>query len=215
MPVIAFDTYNQEVTGDVAQTICSRGDSPGGNAHLIPAILETQQELLVNDVAAQLSIFSSEEPPASPSPSRDCERDWLTLGATSPSPSLPLLTSIAPSGFFGRTSPEFCRHQEGEISVPSCQGWQNSGMGGPTGFLTLSTSEHAAFPAPFPSDDGVCSLSDVLETGALPQRLFLTARACAGILRRAAARGKELPAPLEAALRQVADSPPTSRLREA
>jgi len=35
---IAFDTYNQEITGDVAQTLCSRGDSPGGNAHLMPAI---------------------------------------------------------------------------------------------------------------------------------------------------------------------------------
>lgn len=35
---VAFDTYNQTVTGDVTQTLCSRGDSPGGNAHLVPAI---------------------------------------------------------------------------------------------------------------------------------------------------------------------------------
>ena len=35
---VAFDTYNQAVTGNVAQTLCSRGDSPGGNAHLVPAI---------------------------------------------------------------------------------------------------------------------------------------------------------------------------------
>jgi DNA (cytosine-5)-methyltransferase 1 len=35
---IAFDTYNQTVSGDVSQTICSRGDTPGGNAHLVPAV---------------------------------------------------------------------------------------------------------------------------------------------------------------------------------
>lgn len=38
MPAIAFDTYNQTISGDVTQTLCSRGDSPGGNAHLVPAI---------------------------------------------------------------------------------------------------------------------------------------------------------------------------------
>ena len=38
VPVLAFDTYNQIETGDVTQTLCSRGDSPGGNAHLIPAV---------------------------------------------------------------------------------------------------------------------------------------------------------------------------------
>jgi DNA (cytosine-5)-methyltransferase 1 len=35
---VAFDTYNQAVSGDQAQTLCSRGDTPGGNAHLVPAI---------------------------------------------------------------------------------------------------------------------------------------------------------------------------------
>lgn len=34
-----FDTYNQSLTGDTTQTLCSRGDSPGGNAHLVPAVL--------------------------------------------------------------------------------------------------------------------------------------------------------------------------------
>lgn len=37
---IAFDTYNQTVTGDTTQTLCSRGDSPGGNAHLVPAVVQ-------------------------------------------------------------------------------------------------------------------------------------------------------------------------------
>jgi hypothetical protein len=43
-----------------------------------------------------------------------------------------------------------------------------------------------------------------LETGVVPQRFFLSAKACDGILRRAAKRNKKLPLALEAALRQVA-----------
>jgi hypothetical protein len=46
------------------------------------------------------------------------------------------------------------------------------------------------------SDASGCSLSAVLETGAVPPRYFLSPKACAGILRRAAKRGKELPGPL-------------------
>jgi hypothetical protein len=70
-------------------------------------------------------------------------------------------------------------------------------MGSPTERLTLSTSE-------WPSDAAVCSLSDILETGALPPRFFLSAKACAGILRRAEKRGKKLPEQLQAALSAVA-----------
>ena len=49
---------------------------------------------------------------------------------------------------------------------------------------------------------GVVSLSSVLEPAALiPPKYWLSAKACAGILRRANKRGKELPPALEAALR--------------
>jgi hypothetical protein len=65
-------------------------------------------------------------------------------------------------------------------------------------------SEHPAFPAPFRNDGGVCSLSDILETGDLPQRFFLSPKACRGILRRAEKRGKALPPALQAALQSVA-----------
>jgi hypothetical protein len=51
-----------------------------------------------------------------------------------------------------------------------------------------------------PNGAVVCSLSQVLETGEIPQRYFLSARACAGILRRAEKRGKELPPALRTAL---------------
>ena len=146
----------------------------------------------------QLSMFSSEEPRASRSASLDSERDWLIRVATSCSPTVPLLQSIAPAGWFGRTSPESCRATEDGTLEPSSGCWQNSGMGSPTEFLTLSISE-------WPSDAAVCSLSDVLETGAVPQRYFLSATACKGILRRhAEKRGKDLPVALQRALESVA-----------
>jgi hypothetical protein len=71
-------------------------------------------------------------------------------------------------------------------------------MGSPTEFSTLNGSE-------WPSAAAVCSLSDTLETGAVPQRFFLSAKACAGILRRAEKRGKALPPPLRDALLAVAN----------
>ena len=72
-------------------------------------------------------------------------------------------------------------------------------MGGPTGSLTLSISE-------FHSGAVESTLSDILETGDVPQRYFLSAKACAGILRRAAKRGKKLLPLLAHALRGVAHS---------
>ena len=140
--------------------------------------------------------FLSEELPANPSQSPDSERDWTTRVATSCLPILPLLQDIGPSGWFGRTSPASYHPTEERILPPYFEGWQNSGMGGPTESLTLSTSE-------WPKDAVVCSLSDVLETGDLPQRYFLSATACKGILRRAEKRGKELPPQLHQALLSV------------
>ena len=56
---------------------------------------------------SQLTFFA-EEPPASPSVSQDSEKDWMTHVATSCLPLVRLLQSIAPSGWFGRTSPVSC-----------------------------------------------------------------------------------------------------------
>jgi hypothetical protein len=50
----------------------------------------------------------------------------------------------------------------------------------------------------------VASLSEVLETGPLPPRFSLSAKACSGILRRAERRGKALPPMLKSALEAVA-----------
>ena len=77
-------------------------------------------------------------------------------------------------------------------------------MGGPTESLTLNTAEHTSFQAQSHNEDGVCLLSDVLEGGNVPQRYFLSAKACSGILRRAEKRGKELPPLLQKALEATA-----------
>jgi C-5 cytosine-specific DNA methylase len=56
----------------------------------------------------------------------------------------------------------------------------------------------------WPNDAAVSSLSQVLLTSRIPPKYFLSGKACAGILRRAAKRGKVLPASLSLALEEVA-----------
>ena len=145
----------------------------------------------------EMSMFSSEEPLASLSALQDSEKDWMTRVAISCLPTVPLLNATAPSGWYSRTSPASCHLTEDGTLEPFSGCWANSGMGSPTEFLTLNTLE-------WPSAAAVCSLSDVLETGEVPQRFFLSATACKGIMRRAGKRGKALPLALEAALQAVA-----------
>lgn len=57
--------------------------------------------------------------------------------------------------------------------------------------------------SPKPKDHFV-NLSEILETEHVPERYFLTPKACAGILRRAEKRGKDLPTVLHQALSAVA-----------
>ena len=152
----------------------------------------------------QMSMFSLEEHPANHFLSQACENDLMTRVATSCLPTLQLLTSIAPSTSFGKMFRGCCRVTEERILEPSSLGWGNSGLGSPTGFLTLNTAEHMSMLEPSRNVEGVCSLSDVLETGDVPQRYFLTPKACAGILRRAEKRGKTLPIQLHHALQAVA-----------
>lgn len=61
--------------------------------------------------------------------------------------------------------------------------------------LTLNTGES-------PSVVVDCTLSQILED-TVPQKYYLSAKACQGILRRAERRGKELPPMLKAALEQM------------
>lgn len=61
-----------------------------------------------------------------------------------------------------------------------------------------------------PSVDVESSLSQILEAN-VPEKYFLSSRACDGILRRAEKRGKKLPAALEMALRQQSSLNPEAR----
>src|SRR5215471_306702 len=83
-------------------------------------------------------------------------------------------------------------------SVSYSGGWSSSGMAWPGGLWTRDGSE-------YPSVAAVSSLSAVLESQPVPRRYWLSAKAAAGILRRAAKRGKELPPRLLTALRNLAE----------
>jgi hypothetical protein len=145
--------------------------------------------------------------PARTSPSLASGQGSPESAAASPSPSLTLwsATDLPPSSsrMYRDSSPVMEARTLGRSSVA----WANSGMGGPTGFSTLSSSE-------CPSADDGCSfvpstLAQVLEPTA-PQRFYLSARAATGILRRATMRGRELPASLQTALEALAQSSPPS-----
>ena len=148
---------------------------------------------------ADLFSASSEVPPANPSQWRDCEEDWVMTVVTWPSDSVRLLSTSSPPGSFGKMCQGYCHPTEDGTLVPSSGRWSSAGMGSPTAFSMLNISEsHNGGDASY--------LSDILETGVLPQRYYLSARACSGILRRAAKRGKRLPPLLQAALHTVAQA---------
>ena len=155
----------------------------------------------------QMSMFSLEELPVSHSVSPDSEKDWMTRVATSCLPTLPLLQSIAPKWLVWENVPGVLSSNGGLDFASLLRGMGELGMGSHTGFLTLSTLE-------WPSAAAVCSLSDVLETGEVPRRFFLSATACRGILRRAEKRGKSLPPSLAAALQAVASAPTSTSMEE-
>ena len=104
-------------------------------------------------------------------------------------------------GCCGRTCREFSPATEGATSRTSSARLGNAGILLPTGLWTLNGCEWTGCPAQFRNDAGVCGLSDILETvGEHLRKYCLSLKACAGILRRAASRGKDLPARLKAAL---------------
>ena len=143
--------------------------------------------------------FWSEEPPVSHSQSQGYAKALKTPEATSCSPILQWLNNLNPSGLSGKMSPVSCHLTEEKILEPSSQRWGKSGMGSHTESWTLNTSE-------WPKDAAVCSLLDTLEIGNVPQRFFLSQKACQGILRRAERRGKKLPHTLLVALKETMEN---------
>ena len=137
--------------------------------------------------------------------SRASGRAWRR--AAGPDPALPsTLRDFAESynldGSYGRTFREFSPQTADATSRTSSARLGNAGILLPTGLWTLNGCEWTGCPERFPSDAGVCGLSDILETvGEHLRKYCLSLKACAGILRRAASRGKDLPARLAAALK--------------
>ena len=133
------------------------------------------------------------------SQSLDSEKEWKTQEGILPSHFVQFLISLDPSGSFGKTCQVSSVVTKDGTLAHSSGRWLNSGMVHHTGCLMLKTSESH-------SEGGESLLSDILETGVLPQKYYLSQKACQGILRRAEKRGKTLPETLRLALIQVAHS---------
>ena len=171
----------------------------------------------------QLTFFAG-EPHAKRSQSPDSGPDWMIRVATSCSSTLQLLNDIGPDGWRGKTSPvSFQTMEDADLQAFwDCSPGdglksllQDGGMrelsratkaltASHGECLTLSLCEWTAFLELSPNDAGVSSLSDILEIGDVPQRFYLSPKACAGILRRAEKRRKTLPEQLRQALQSVA-----------
>ena len=156
-----------------------------------------------------VSEFSQAARRARTSRSRGRGKAWRREAAPAaplPSTLRDFVVSYNLDGLFGRTCREFSPATEGATSRTSSARLGNAGILLPTGLWTLNTCEWTGCPGPSPSGGGgfgssVCGLSDILETvGEHLRKYCLSLKACAGILRRAASRGKDLPARLKAAL---------------
>ena len=73
------------------------------------------------------------------------------------------------------------------------------------GDFTLFFTLHYPSFGESPSEGNASTLSQILQAG-VPERYYLSPKACLGILRRASVRGKELPEVLRIALERQAAS---------
>lgn len=164
--------------------------------------------------------FLSEAHPAKTLASQESEWDLLEKEAFSQSTLYDWLMKAVQNSLLGRTFPEFSQATAAKI-LPNCYRYSQDGKlirprtdgeasessssrpdasGWRGGCLTCSMPEWTGSSGRFPSDGVVCSLSDILETGGVPRKYYLSPKACSGILRRAEKQGKELPKVLEDAL---------------
>jgi hypothetical protein len=161
----------------------------------------------------QLSMFPaeltslSEELPAKDSVSQESREDCRMTAPSSALPFASFLQTCNPGGSFGKMYRVSLAPEGEKISKPSSEKLMKSGIAVGGECLTLNTPEWTVSLVPFLNEDGVCSLSDILEmSGNIPQKYYLSQLACLGILRRAASRGKDLPEMLKDALEMQAQS---------
>ena len=163
-------------------------------------------------------ILYAEEAPAKPLAWLDSETAYQTPGVTLPSNSSECVTNLTLTGSSGRTCQESLVPETMLLDVFSPHllalmphSFWAEGSGGRTRVWLLDPKEQQ--PGEFstlnisesPNDAVECSLSAILIPNA-PARYYLSAKACAGILRRAENRGKKLPERLETVLRSVAST---------
>lgn len=133
----------------------------------------------------------------SPSPADEQDSQGQGPGCSSSSHESLTLWSDPEGGCSLRTFPDFFPPTTDAISPSFSRRWPSSGFTtSPGECWTADTSECPS------GGDGSSSLRDVL-VGDVPARFFLSPRAAAGILRRAEKRGRELPAALRQALREL------------
>ena len=125
-------------------------------------------------------------------------------------------TNYPPPSSFGKTSPESSALR----TTPSAVSWENYvALSFPLKYQAAGGQVQVSLPVQKGVSHGAhstlnfsecpnvvkeSSLSQVLVKGSIPQKYFLSARACAGILARAQKRGKQLPPSLKAALERSA-----------
>ena len=121
-----------------------------------------------------------------------------SYGRTSPEPSAATKEKtsarcLKPSAASPKTAYQFLDLRKASGTTPVAWSVMDGASHG--GSMMLNTGE-------CPSAENASTLSQILQAN-VPEKYFLSAKACAGILRRAEKRGKELPVMLREALEEV------------
>jgi hypothetical protein len=203
-PPMAFDDRNQATDSESYHTLQAEQRSDC----VAPALVKsyqwggtgsTQDEMTMATTEAR-STSSSEDSPArtSQSPGGGAGSRATGRASSSSSPAQPMTLFGPEDSSSLRTFPDFFPATTDATSPSYSRRWPTSGF-------TTSPGEHwTADTSEFPSDGAASSsLADVLVAECAP-RFSLSPRACAGILRRAERRGRELPPQLGEALRRRA-----------
>ena len=125
-------------------------------------------------------IFLLGEPLAKGSASQGDRAESTIREARSVSPIADFLRLCVPAGSSGRTSPECSAPMAERIFGRSSGKLMKSGILAHGECLTLNMCEWTVSLVPYLREDGVCSLSDILETGDIPPRYYLSPDACRG-----------------------------------
>lgn len=153
--------------------------------------------------------FLLEEPHARDSLSPGSKEASMTSAAASRWPMFDFLRRCVRGGSSGKMYLVRSPQTEALTSSGSSRRLMPSGIMSHGECWTLSTCEWTAFQEPSRSVGGVCSLSDILETGDIPLRYYLSRQVCLGIIRRSDACGVELPRLLRRTLEDQAESAPS------